>query len=453
MKSNDRMSNSANINSTTQSASGMAKSSVNKNGMFKDDEFKSINMNNLNISLGKNGYPSYQATVASMTSPSVASSTGAVTAMLNSVSLGLGSVGDDPTSTSQKDRIKSTGQTTSSSVAITSLSSSSLACASAATDSSIENRLENYELLTTVGTGTFGRVIVARHRQNKTFYALKVMSIAEVLRLKQTEHVKNEKEILMQISHPFIISLHWTYHNDKFLYMLLDYVCGGELFSYLRNAVKFSNDTAIFYAAEIVSALEYLHSQSIIYRDLKPENLLLDRDGHIRLCDFGFAKKVYDRTWTLCGTPEYLAPEIIVGKGHHKAVDYWALGILIYEMLVGYPPFYDENPFQIYQKILAAKIDWPRHIDLVAKDLIRKLLATDRTKRLGTMKNGAEDVKRHKWFKSIDWAIVSQKKLQPPIVPKVAHEGDTKNFDKYDEEGWRDVPSVPQKNLEAFEDF
>lgn len=129
------------------------------------------------------------------------------------------------------------------------------------------------------------------------------------------------------------------------------------------------------------------------------------------------------------------------------------LGILIYEMLVGYPPFYDENPFQIYQKILAAKIEWPRHIDLVAKDLIRKLLATDRTKRLGTMKNGVEDVKRHKWFKAIDWNVVLQRKLQPPIVPKISHDGDTKNFDKYDEEGWRDVPTVPAKNLEAFEDF
>jgi len=307
--------------------------------------------------------------------------------------------------------------------------------------------------MTTVGTGTFGRVIVVRERHTKQFYALKIMSIAEVLRLKQTEHVKNEKEILMQINHPFIINLHWTCHNDKFLYMLLDYVNGGELFSYLRNAVKFSNDAAVFYAAEIISALDYLHSQSIIYRDLKPENLLLDREGHVRLCDFGFAKKVYDRTWTLCGTPEYLAPEIIVGKGHHKAVDYWALGILIYEMLVGYPPFYDENPFQIYQKILAAKIEWPRHIDLVAKDLIRKLLATDRTKRLGTMKNGVEDVKRHKWFKAIDWNVVLQRKLQPPIVPKISHDGDTKNFDKYDEEGWRDVPTVPAKNLEAFEDF
>lgn len=150
-------------------------------------------------------------------------------------------------------------------------------------------------MLTTVGTGTFGRVLVVRDKSTKAYYALKIMSIAEVLRLKQTEHVKNEKEILSQVKHPFIINLYWTCHTDKFLYMLLEYVCGGELFSYLRNAVKFGNETAVFFAAEIVSALEYLHSLSIIYRDLKPENLLLDRHGHVRLCDFGFAKKVYDR--------------------------------------------------------------------------------------------------------------------------------------------------------------
>lgn len=128
-------------------------------------------------------------------------------------------------------------------------------------------------------------------------------------------------------------------------------------------------------------------------------------------------------------------------------------GILIYEMLAGFPPFYDENPFQIYQKILAGKIEWPKYIDLVAKDLIRKLLAYDRTKRLGTMKNGAEDIKRHKWFKGIDWESVIQKKLVPPIVPKTSHEGDTKNFDKYDEDGWKDVPVVSTKNLQPFEDF
>nr|XP_053641429.1 cAMP-dependent protein kinase catalytic subunit 3-like [Cherax quadricarinatus] len=182
--------------------------------------------------------------------------------------------------------------------------------------------------------------------------------------------------------------IHWYWHHrdDRFLYMLFEYVCGGELFAYLRNAGKFPMTTASFYASEIVSALEYLHSLSVVYRDLKPENLLLDKDGHLKITDFGFAKKLTDRTWTLCGTPEYLAPEIIQSKGHNKAVDWWALGILIYEMLAGYPPFFDDNPFGIYEKILGGRVEWPRHLDTSAKDLVKKLLTQDRTKRLGNMK-------------------------------------------------------------------
>lgn len=164
---------------------------------------------------------------------------------------------------------------------------------------------------------------------------MKMLKKAEVVRLKQVEHINSEKEILAQINHPFLVNLYCTFQDDRNLYMLLEYVVGGELFSHLRRAGKFSNETTMIYAGEIVLALEYLHSLDIIYRDLKPENLLLDEEGHIRITDFGFAKKVEDRTWTLCGTPEYLAPEIIQSKGHGKAVDWWALGILIYEMLAG----------------------------------------------------------------------------------------------------------------------
>merc|ERR1719238_1772115 len=193
--------------------------------------------------------------------------------------------------------------------------------------------------------------------------------------------------------------------------MLFPYVVGGELFSYLRRAGNFPAATTLFYSAEIVSALEYLHSLSIIYRDLKPENLLLDRDGHIKITDFGFAKKVSDRTWTLCGTPEYLAPEIIQSKGHNKAVDWWALGILIYEMLAGYPPFYAENPLGIYEKILAGKVDWPRHLDVKAKDLIKRLLTPDRAKRFGCLKNGADDIQKHKWYKGMDWDMLGKREI------------------------------------------
>ncbi|KAH3808354.1 cAMP-dependent protein kinase catalytic subunit PRKX-like isoform X2 [Dreissena polymorpha] len=313
--------------------------------------------------------------------------------------------------------------------------------------------LSDYEILSTIGTGTFGRVVLVRNNDTRNYFALKVMAITEVIRLKQIEHVKNEKEILASISHPFIVNMYWANHDNTFLYMLMEYVPGGEVFSYLRNYGRFSNSMANFYASEIVSALEYLHSRSIVYRDLKPENLLLDRDGHLKITDFGFSKKLLDRTWTLCGTPEYLAPEIIQSKGHSKAVDWWSLGILIYEMIVGFPPFFDDQPFGIYEKILAGKIDWPRHIDPVAKDLIKKLLVPDRTKRLGNMKNGADDVKKHKWFKAVDWDDVLARKLSPPIIPKVTHNGDTKNFDTYSEDDWQKTAPAAEKDVEPFLDF
>ncbi|XP_052861134.1 cAMP-dependent protein kinase catalytic subunit PRKX [Anopheles cruzii] len=315
--------------------------------------------------------------------------------------------------------------------------------------------LDDFQILKTIGTGTFGRVCLCRDKITDKHWAMKILAMADVIRLKQIEHVKNEKNILREIDHPFVVNMRWHTKDDCCLYMLFEYVSGGELFSYLRNAGRFDAVTANFYACEIVLALEYLHSLSIVYRDLKPENLLLDRDGHLKITDFGFAKKLKDRTWTLCGTPEYLAPEIIQSKGHNKAVDWWALGVLIYEMVVGYPPFYDDNPFGIYEKILSGKIEWSRHTDPIAKDLVKKLLVLDRTKRLGNMKNGAEDVKRHRWFKHLDWNVVIRKQLKPPIVPKFAAEGDgdTSNFDDYPETDWKSARSLDKLEMQLFEDF
>lgn len=194
---------------------------------------------------------------------------------------------------------------------------------------------------------------------NSAFYALKILRKTQIIKLKQVDHVQHERAVLGEVAgHPFITNLIATFSDQNSLYMLLDYVPGGELFSYLRKFRRFDESIARVYAAEIVLVLEFLHEQQggIAYRDLKPENLLLDNDGHIKLVDFGFAKRLGHpdhhpvETYTLCGTPEYLAPEVIQNKGHSTAVDWWALGILIYEFLAGYPPFYHNNPMEIYKQ-------------------------------------------------------------------------------------------------------
>jgi serine/threonine protein kinase len=167
---------------------------------------------------------------------------------------------------------------------------------------------------------------------------------------------------------------------------------------------------------------------------LKPENLLLDNNGHIKITDFGFAKHVPDITWTLCGTPDYLAPEIIQSKGYGKAVDWYSLGILIFEMLAGYPPFYDDDHMRLYEKILAGRIKYPSYFDPMAKDLLKRLLTSDLSKRYGNLKDGSNDIKSHPWFKGIDWDKLIKLEVQAPYIPKVSGEGDASNFDIYPEE-------------------
>eukprot|EP00747_Dinoflagellata_sp_TGD_P182254 gnl/TRDRNA2_/TRDRNA2_36435_c0_seq1.p1 gnl/TRDRNA2_/TRDRNA2_36435_c0~~gnl/TRDRNA2_/TRDRNA2_36435_c0_seq1.p1 ORF type:complete len:365 (+),score=88.87 gnl/TRDRNA2_/TRDRNA2_36435_c0_seq1:86-1180(+) len=313
----------------------------------------------------------------------------------------------------------------------------------------------DFDLKATVGTGTFGRVRVVKIKgsSDRTPMALKILKKSEVIRLKQVEHVKAEKLILQMIEHPFIVNLLTSFQDDKRLFMLLEYINGGELFSFLRKEGRLPNDHARFYAGEIILAFAYLHSLHIVYRDLKPENLLIDCEGHLKITDFGFAKVVEDRTWTLCGTPEYLAPEIIQSKGHGRAVDWWALGILMFEMLAGYPPFYDENPFGIYQKVLGGRIDFPRHFDVKAKDLIKRLLTHDRAKRFGCLKHGAEDLKKHKWYKGMDWDVLLNRGIPAPFVPSVKGMDDTSMFDRYPESTEGSAPPISQKDQELFDGF
>lgn len=293
--------------------------------------------------------------------------------------------------------------------------------------------LADFHIDRTLGTGSFGRVHLVQYRITGQYFAMKVLKKSEVVRLKQVEHIQNEKAILEKTQHPLLVNLVGTFQDAINIYMVLEYVQGGEMFTYLRKFQRFPNHIAKFYAAEVVLAFEYMHSKDTIYRDLKPENILLDSRGHTKITDFGFAKYVPDITWTLCGTPDYLAPEIIQSKGYGRAVDWYSLGILIFEMLAGYPPFYDEDHFKLYEKILVGKVRWPQHIDPYAKDLIKRLLTADLTKRYGNLKGGVGDIKRHKWFADIDWKKMRRQEIQPPIVPVVQHEGDTSNFDQYEE--------------------
>ncbi|MCJ1473889.1 serine/threonine protein kinase, AGC [Lambiella insularis] len=305
--------------------------------------------------------------------------------------------------------------------------------------------LEDFKLLKTLGTGskgsrTFARVWLAQlakpvEEDKDKVFALKILRKTDIIKLKQVEHVRNERNTLGAVAgHPFITTLITTFSDHECLYMLLDYCPGGEVFTYLRRARRFNETTSCFYAAEICLILEFLHDvEGITYRDLKPENILIDAEGHLKLVDFGFAKKIGDtETYTLCGTPEYLAPEVIKNTGHGTAVDWWAFGILIYEFLVGQPPFWDQNPLKIYSKILEGKIPYPHGMSAEARDLISGLCTVNPSNRLGNISGGSQRVKNHPFFRTVDWETLYYRKMKGPIVPKLAHAADASNFDDYD---------------------
>ncbi|KAL9112537.1 MAG: hypothetical protein Q9227_003108 [Pyrenula ochraceoflavens] len=296
--------------------------------------------------------------------------------------------------------------------------------------------LTDFQLQRTLGTGSFGRVHLVQSKHNQRFYAIKVLKKAQVVKMKQIEHTNDERKMLGRVKHPFLITLWGTFQDAQNLYMVMDFIEGGELFSLLRKSQRFPNPVAKFYAAEVTLALEYLHDQHIIYRDLKPENLLLDRHGHLKITDFGFAKEVPDITWTLCGTPDYLAPEVVASKGYNKSVDWWSLGILIFEMLCGFTPFWDGgSPVKIYENILKGRVKYPPYIHPDAQDLLVQLITPDLTKRLGNLHGGSQDVKNHAWFAEVTWERLLKKDIDAPYVPPVkGGMGDASQFDKYPEE-------------------
>lgn len=248
--------------------------------------------------------------------------------------------------------------------------------------------LDEYELLKALGEGSFGRVYIVRHKTKGQYWAFKQLKKMEIIKSKQVDHLKNEVYILHTLHHPFVVTMAGMTQDSRYLYIGMEFVSGGELFTYLRKVVRFPKHQAAVYTMQVALIFEYLHSNNVIYRDLKPENLLIDSEGYLKLTDFGFAKIVETRTYTLCGTPEYIAPEIILNKGHGKGVDWWTLGVLVYEMLAGIDPFNDSDPMMIYQNIIRGNLKFPRNFDKDGRSLVKHLLVADLSKRYGNLKNG-----------------------------------------------------------------
>lgn len=265
------------------------------------------------------------------------------------------------------------------------------------------------------------------------YFAMKILNKETIEKRNQQFHTKSERNIMAKMDMPFIVKLQHAFQTPEKLYFVMEFVPGGELFYHLRRAKRFSEERTVFYAAEIVLALEFLHRRDIIYRDLKPENVLLDKDGHIKLTDLGLSKEGVilnkEKTYTFCGTPEYLAPEIIKGDGHGKEVDWWSLGILIYEMLNGRAPFVSKNRQEVLKSILQKRIEMKSFFSAEAKRLLRKLLCVDPQKRLGSSSRDAEEIKAEPFFKSINWAELEQKRVKPVFNPEVAADDDCKNID------------------------
>ncbi|KLO11260.1 kinase-like protein [Schizopora paradoxa] len=293
---------------------------------------------------------------------------------------------------------------------------------------------KDFEFLKLIGRGTFGRVYQVRKRDTRRIYAMKVLSKKEIIAKKEIAHTIGERKILQTSLHsPFLVGLKFSFQTDTDLYLVTDFKSGGELFWHLQKDSKFPEERARFYIAELVLALEHLHKYDIVYRDLKPENILLDATGHIALCDFGLSKpdlKSDQLTNTFCGTTEYLAPEVLLDDhGYSKLVDFWSLGVLLFEMCCGWSPFYAEDTQKMYKNICFGKIRFPKNIiSEDGKQFVKGLLNRNPRHRLGAQRD-CEELKEHPFFRTIDWKALAAKQVTPPFIPVVESDESTAYFD------------------------
>ncbi|KIW08488.1 hypothetical protein, variant 3 [Verruconis gallopava] len=295
---------------------------------------------------------------------------------------------------------------------------------------------EDFQILKLIGKGTFGQVFQVRKKDTGRIYAMKVLSKKVIVQKKEVAHTLGERNILVRTAmtdSPFIVGLKFSFQTPTDLYLVTDYMSGGELFWHLQKEGRFNEPRAKFYIAELILALQHLHEHGIVYRDLKPENILLDANGHIALCDFGLSKANLadsDTTNTFCGTTEYLAPEVLLDEsGYTKMVDFWSLGVLVFEMCCGWSPFYAEDTQQMYKNIAFGKVRFPRDaLSTEGRNFVKGLLNRNPKHRLGSQ-GDAEELKQHPFFADVDWDALSKKNVVPPFKPKLKGELDVSNFD------------------------
>jgi len=293
--------------------------------------------------------------------------------------------------------------------------------------------LDDFEFLKVLGKGTFGKVILCREKATQLLYAIKVLKKEVIIAKDEVAHTLTENRVLRNTSHPFLIQLKYSFQTSDRLCFVMEYVNGGELFFHLSRERQFTEDRTRFYAAEILLALDYLHRNDIIYRDLKLENLLLDKDGHIKIADFGLCKEDITfgaTTRTFCGTPEYLAPEVLEDMDYGRAVDWWGLGVVMYEMMCGRLPFYSRDHDTLFEMILVRDVQFPSNISREAKSLLAGLLVKDPKRRLGGGPEDAKEIMITPFFRGVAWQDLLERKITPPFKPQVTSDTDTRYFDQ-----------------------